>query len=85
MPVNFNSNHAAKAPIMYWAPCAKLMTLSMPKMTAKTEAQHGVEGPVDQPQQKLAEQDLGGTPSSSIMSYDPSIQPDARRPSVAAA
>ena len=30
-----NSIHAAKAPSMYWAPCAKLMTLSMPKMTAK--------------------------------------------------
>ena len=29
-----NSRKAAKAPIMYWAPWAKLMMLSMPKITA---------------------------------------------------
>ncbi|MNC85655.1 hypothetical protein D3C83_12660 [compost metagenome] len=28
-------NHAQKAPIMYWAPCAKLMMLSSPKITAR--------------------------------------------------
>ena len=30
-----SSSQAAKAPIMYWAPCVKLMTFSMPKITAR--------------------------------------------------
>ena len=52
---------------MYWAPWAKLMTLSMPKMTAKPEAQQGVEGAVDQPEQQLTEQDRGRHPEQSII------------------
>ena len=43
---------------MYSAPWAKLMMLSRPKITARPEAQHGVERAVDQPQQELAEQGL---------------------------
>ena len=44
---------------MYWAPWAKLMMLSRPKMTDRPEAQHGVERAVDEPDQELAEQRLG--------------------------
>ena len=33
-PSQFSSIQAPNAPIMYWAPWAKLMTLSMPKITA---------------------------------------------------
>ena len=34
-PNLFSRNQAQKAPIMYWAPCAKLMMFSRPKITAR--------------------------------------------------
>ncbi len=32
-PAQLSRKYAANAPIMYWAPCVKLMMLSSPKMT----------------------------------------------------
>ncbi len=52
---------------MYCAPCVKLIDVQHAEDHGQAEAQHGVEGAVDQAEQELAEQRLGGMPRSSNM------------------